>query len=307
MTELKVTVTNKCAKAGNKSIVCDNTDYVIRFEFDEEWAELTTRTARFIWNNQYVDVVFEGNTCAVPSITSTNYLSVGVFAGDLKTTTPAIFSCRKSILSEGGKPSEPTPDVYAEIMRLLNEKSNINDVYTKAEADELLATKMGHDETYSKSEIDSMLDEKVSSDEVYSKSEVDEKISQASAGDVYTKSEIDDKLGEVYSKSEVDAKFSEIGDVDLSEVEEKIQQNTDDITQLKESSEKTDKAVSELAQRNLFTDEEKEKLSGLENYDDTLIKEQLGSKANSDDVYSKTEIDTMFGDVESVLATVVEV
>lgn len=289
MSEINITVKNKVAKGCRKSIVCDNSDYVMKFEFDEEWSGLTTKTARFIWNNQYRDVVFEGDSCAVPVITSAGYFSVGVFAGDLKTTTPAVFSCRKSILSEAGTPSEPTPDVYAEIMRLLNEKPNAENVYTKAETDELLSAKMGSDETYSKTEIDSILDEKVSSDEVY-------------------------------SKSEVDTKFSEIGTVDLTEIEAKIQNDSDEITALKEASEQTEKTVSELENRNIFTDEEKEKLSELENYDDTEIRQQIENKANSDEVYSKTEIDTklskiyskaevdtMLGDVESVLASVVEV
>ncbi len=276
MSEINITVKNKVAKGCRKSIVCDNSDYVIKFEFDEEWADFTTKTARFIWNNQYRDVVFEGDSCAVPIITSASYFSVGVFAGDLKTTTPAVFSCRKSILSEAGTPSEPTPDVYTEIMRLLNEKPNAENVYTKAETDELLTAKMGVDEAYTKTEIDNMLDEKVDSDEVY-------------------------------SKFEIDTKFSEIGDVDLSEIEMKIQQNSDEITLLKETSEQTSETVSQLENRNVFTNEEKEKLSGLENYDDTEIRQQLEQKANANEVYSKTEIDTMFGDVESVLSSVVEV
>ena len=288
MPEIVIAVKNKVAKGCRKSIVCDNSDYVMKFEFDEEWADFTTKTARFIWNNQYRDVVFDGDRCAVPVITSASYFSVGVFAGELKTTTPAVFSCRKSILSEAGTPSEPTPDVYAEIMRLLNEKPNAENVYTKSETDELLSAKMGRDETYSKAEID-------------------EKISQAGVDDVYTKSEIDAKLGEVYSKSEIDTKFSEIGTVDLTEIEMKIQQNSDEITLLKETSEQTAKTISELENRNIFTDEEKEKLSELENYDDTEIRQQLDNKPNSDEVYSKTEIDMMLGDVESVLASVVEV
>ena len=43
-----------------------------------------------------------------------------MFAGDLHTTTPAYFACVPSILCGNGIPADPTPDVYAQIMELLN-------------------------------------------------------------------------------------------------------------------------------------------------------------------------------------------
>lgn len=110
-------------KAGNTvaRIVCGNSDYKIAFNFDEEWNAQPTKTARFVWNGQFQDVVFTGNMCDVPVLNNTTLVAVGVYAGDLSTTTPALITCDKSILCEGGLPADPAPDVYAQILDLLNQ------------------------------------------------------------------------------------------------------------------------------------------------------------------------------------------
>ena len=120
MGNLKINVKNKIAESINECIVCGNSDYIIEFAFDDEWQAHKVKTARFIFNNTAVDIVFEGNTVAVPVITNTTTLAVGVFAGNLCTTTPALISCSKSILCEQGLPPDPAPDVYAQIIELLN-------------------------------------------------------------------------------------------------------------------------------------------------------------------------------------------
>lgn len=45
---------------------------------------------------------------------------VGVFAGDLQTTTPATIRCVKSILDYDGLPEEPSSDVYAQLIEMIN-------------------------------------------------------------------------------------------------------------------------------------------------------------------------------------------
>ena len=116
MPKLTVEVKGKIADSESGQIICDNSDYTIEFLFDEEWAAEPIKTARFIWNGQYEDIVFTGNSCKVPLVSNTNNLAVGVYAGDLRTTTPAMFACHKSILGGGETPSEPTEDVYAQII-----------------------------------------------------------------------------------------------------------------------------------------------------------------------------------------------
>ena len=75
------------------------------------------KTARFIYNGKKADVVFEGSDCVAPVIVNATTCEVGVFAGDLQTTTPALISCQKSILCRDGVPDDPTPDVYAQLMQ----------------------------------------------------------------------------------------------------------------------------------------------------------------------------------------------
>lgn len=58
---------------------------------------------------------------------------------------------------------------------------------------------------------------------------------------------------------------------------------------------KVDKVEGKGLSTNDYTTAEKEKLAGLSNYDDADIKASLATKANSDDVYTKTAMDTELG------------
>lgn len=134
--ELLVTIRDKIATyAEMRPYVCGNSDYVIHFEMDEEWAAHETKTARFVKDNgAYQDQVFTGNDCPVPVISNTYGIRVGVFAGDLHTTTPAYIPAKKSILCGSGMPSAPSDDVYAQIMEHLNqiEQNGVSDAEIKA-------------------------------------------------------------------------------------------------------------------------------------------------------------------------------
>lgn len=118
---IEIIIRNKIAKLVEPfTAVCGNNDYVIKFSFDEEWDVYETKTARFKWNSTYVDIVFIGNKCPMPAINDAYGVEIGVYAGDLHTTTGAYLPMKKSILCGGGLPADPTPDVYAQIMELLN-------------------------------------------------------------------------------------------------------------------------------------------------------------------------------------------
>lgn len=120
MPNICISVKNKIAVHTDRQwYVCGNSDYTAVFEFDHEWDEYETKTARFRYNHSHEDVVFKGNVAQIPVITNTNEFEVGVFAGDLHTTTPAMVLCEKSILCGDGTPVDPTPDVYDQIMELL--------------------------------------------------------------------------------------------------------------------------------------------------------------------------------------------
>lgn len=100
MKTLNIVIINKEAIFSRRDgdIVCVNSDYQIRFAFDSEWAGYTTKTARFIWNGKHKDVSFTGDTCAVPVVSNTERLEVGVYVDGLSTTTSAQIPCRRSIL-----------------------------------------------------------------------------------------------------------------------------------------------------------------------------------------------------------------
>ena len=122
MNYINITVRGKIARAeGRARVVCGNSDYAVRFDFDADWAEYTVKTARFVSEDgSYTDVQFEGEDCSVPILRNTRTLLVGVFAGNLRTTTAALIHAVPCITDPDGTPSDPTSDVYAQLMERFN-------------------------------------------------------------------------------------------------------------------------------------------------------------------------------------------
>lgn len=120
---INVAVRNKTATNPQEhalKYVCGNSGFVVVFDFDKEWDAHYAKTARFKYNGTYQDVVFQGNQVEMPIIENATKIQVGVFAGNLCTTTPAIIMAKKSILCGNGTPAAPADDVYNQIMVLLN-------------------------------------------------------------------------------------------------------------------------------------------------------------------------------------------
>lgn len=118
---IKVTVRDLIASQTCRTVyVCGNSEFVIEFDLDDEWKDRYTKTARFKWSGKAHDVVFDGSRCPVPVISDAFSFTVGVYAGNLRTTTDAYISSKKGALCGGGLPHDPPPDVYAQIMERLN-------------------------------------------------------------------------------------------------------------------------------------------------------------------------------------------
>lgn len=123
---IQIQVRNKVAVnlTPEEVIICGNSGYTLEFLFDDEWASETVKTARFVYRkggqNYYEDVAFSGNTATAPVLSNINYVLVGVYTGDLITSTPAVVACDKSILCGSGTHKEPTPDVYNQLIELIN-------------------------------------------------------------------------------------------------------------------------------------------------------------------------------------------
>ena len=113
MKNLNVIVTNKIARYLQRDgeIVCGNKDYQITFTFDADWEGYETKTARFVWNGKHMDIPFSGSVCQVPKITNANFVAVGVYAGDISTTTAAVIPCVRSIRCTGTEMYEGNPEV----------------------------------------------------------------------------------------------------------------------------------------------------------------------------------------------------
>lgn len=118
---INITVLNRIATADpGQYIICGNEDYTAVFDFDAEWSGIDVKTARFSRKGIYTDVVFTGNTVVIPEMQNVSRVEIGVFAGDI-TTTPAVVRCHRSILCGGGNVHEPEPDVYAQIIKMIEE------------------------------------------------------------------------------------------------------------------------------------------------------------------------------------------
>lgn len=126
MPVIKININNKIPTAAeNYIIVCGNSDYVINFAFDEEWNSHPLKTAQFNYLSDgklnSVPVIFEGSECAVPVLKNTSYVEIGVFAGNLQTTSILTIPCRRSILCKTGTPPAPENDVYSVILKKVDE------------------------------------------------------------------------------------------------------------------------------------------------------------------------------------------
>ena len=140
MPEIKIKVRDKCAE-GKGVVICNNSDYTVAWDLDEEWTPYDTKTMRVnLADGTYQDVVFTGDNAALPVLTASGWVSVGLYAGDLHTSRAARLLALSSVLTPGGSPAAPAEDVYAQIMAKLNELSTVSpDDIAKAVADYLAA------------------------------------------------------------------------------------------------------------------------------------------------------------------------
>lgn len=126
MPEIKIKVRDKCAE-GEGVVICNNSDYTVVWDLDEEWTPYDTKTMRVnLADGTYQDVVFTGDTATLPVLTASGWVSVGLYAGDLHTTRAARLLALSSVLTPGGSPAAPAEDVYAQIMAKLNELSTVS-------------------------------------------------------------------------------------------------------------------------------------------------------------------------------------
>ena len=132
MPNINITVREKIAHTiSDTCIVCGNSDYVAIFDFDAEWDAYATKTARFIWGGTFTDVPFTGNECPVPVIPDAVSVLVGVYAGDLHTTTAAAVGVRRSILGGSETEAEVSHEIKDAFGKMLAGKIDVPQKTTK--------------------------------------------------------------------------------------------------------------------------------------------------------------------------------
>lgn len=109
-----------CLVNPNDYLVCGNNDYEVLFSFDSDWEGIGAKTAVFVYGDTPIHQPFVGNVCEGVEIKNATLCAIGVFAGDIKTTTGAVIECKTSIRDLGGVPAAPSKEVYDKIMAMLD-------------------------------------------------------------------------------------------------------------------------------------------------------------------------------------------
>lgn len=121
MPEIKIKIRDKQA-GGTGTVICGNSDYTVAWDLDQEWEPYSAKTMRVnLADGTYQDVVFTGNTAALPVLSTPGWASVGLYAGDLHTSRAADLRVLPSVTTPGGAPADPAEDVYAQITEKLNQ------------------------------------------------------------------------------------------------------------------------------------------------------------------------------------------
>ena len=124
-----IKVTDKVPElvSGPQYVVCDNSDYTVVWQLDEEWAQFEHRTMQVNYKDgTYERVLFTGDSCALPAIPVPGPVHVGLFAGDIHTTRPARLLAVRSATTDSGEERDPTPNGYAQAIQALDAKLDKN-------------------------------------------------------------------------------------------------------------------------------------------------------------------------------------
>lgn len=131
MPDISIKVREKVAQVqGSPQIVCGNSDYAVTFDFDSEWNAYDEKTLHAVWMDvrtgelKHYDVEFSESTVVLPAIYNTDRVCIGVYTGDIRTTTPACVPCARCITDADGEDpyhDDPPPDVYEQLMAYMEE------------------------------------------------------------------------------------------------------------------------------------------------------------------------------------------
>ena len=125
MREIKITVREKTPFLCDPSarIVSDNNDYRLIFDFDDEWSAYKYKTVfAVLESGDYLSIITDSDAADLPAISGTRFLSVGVSAGDIKTSRYVRIPVDSSVRDIAGISIDPPEQsVYDTLMKKLNE------------------------------------------------------------------------------------------------------------------------------------------------------------------------------------------
>lgn len=135
MPTIDIIIRDKTASAVNPPcIVCGNSDYNVKFNFDEEWQEHNNKIGVFAYNRcgewQSEKVLFEGDTCPVPALHGVRSVWIGVTAGDVRTSTPADVPCRMGATDFSDTTEKPSEDIWGQILDKLDTVGTVQRINT---------------------------------------------------------------------------------------------------------------------------------------------------------------------------------
>ena len=113
--------------SGPPYIVCDNSDYTVVWQLDEEWARFEHRTMQVNYKDgTYERVLFSGDSGSLPVVSEPGAVHIGLFAGDIHTTRPVRLLAVRAITTGDGEERTPMPNGYAQAIEALDGKLDKN-------------------------------------------------------------------------------------------------------------------------------------------------------------------------------------
>lgn len=127
MPNIKITVRDKIARTQEApEIVCGNSDYAVMFDLDAEWESYDLKTMHVVWTDipageqRFADVQFAGSTAMLPAIYNAHRVEIGVYAGNIRTTTSAVVPCSRCITDGEPMHPDPPPDIYEQLIEMIS-------------------------------------------------------------------------------------------------------------------------------------------------------------------------------------------
>lgn len=105
-------------------IVCGNTNYYLKFSFDEDWSKCVSKTAFFVIEGKKIPVLFEGDICNIPAMPNLNSFLVFLVAapseGEILSSTPIKLNLERNPSMDKLKKTEPFKSYYSALLGAIN-------------------------------------------------------------------------------------------------------------------------------------------------------------------------------------------